>query len=73
MKYSLDKAISMYYNKNTALNVVLYLSHRELILDAVYLKSLCVMLLYLSHRELIPDCTTTNVVCEHSFTFPIGN
>ena len=32
MKYSLDKAISMYYNKNTALNVVLYLSHRELIL-----------------------------------------
>ena len=31
MKYSLDKAISMYYNKNTALNVVLYLSHRELI------------------------------------------
>ena len=37
MKYSLDKAISMYYNKNTALNVVLYLSHRELILERLKL------------------------------------
>ena len=30
-KCYLDKAISLDYNKNTAQNVVLYLSHRELL------------------------------------------
>ena len=53
MKYSLDKAISMYYNKNTALNVVLYLSHRELIQTAKCLLKNLNIFLYLSHRELI--------------------
>ena len=52
MKYSLDKAISMYYNKNTALNVVLYLSHRELI-RVIKIDICSIILLYLSHRELI--------------------
>ena len=42
MKYSLDKAISMYYNKNTALNVVLYLSHRELILALIEINNITI-------------------------------
>ena len=43
----------MDYNKNAAQNVVLYLSHRELIpLDDAVLQQ-ALSLLYLSHRELI--------------------
>ena len=43
----------MDYNKNAAQNVVLYLSHRELILILGRVNHV-VIILYLSHRELIP-------------------
>ena len=43
----------MDYNKNAAQNVVLYLSHRELIPNLKKDEITALGFLYLSHRELI--------------------
>ena len=61
----------MVYTVSTTQNVVLYLSHRELILSLIY-KRIKLSVLYLSHRELIHSVGAV-VDAVVVFTFPVGN
>ena len=69
----IDKSVFMVYNKFATQNVVLYLSHRGLILADGGVGVSVDVLLYLSHRGLIPSFLFFFFFFFVFFTFPIGD